>query len=115
MNLTQVAISIAAATSILTACGGAGASIDKVDRATLVDGATETRTLKFWMKERGMKGDAIVPNVHFDDGANQRIVLWYEPALAAKVDALVQGHAYKVSFKYTPGDELTFGTLIAVE
>lgn len=114
MNLTQLAISITAATSILAACGG-GTSVDKVDRATLVDGATETRTLKFWMKERGMKGDAIVPNVHFDDGANQRIVLWYEPALAAKVDALVQGKTYKVSFQYTPGDELTYGTLIAAE
>jgi len=112
MSFPRLALSIVAA-SLLTACGGT--TIDTVDRSALHDGATETRTLKFWMKERGLKGDALVPNVHFDDGANQRIVLWYEDALAAKVTALVQGKAYKVSFKYSPGDALVFGTLTAVE
>ena len=49
-------------------------SADKVDRAALKDGQSHTHNLKFWMKNRGLVGENLVDNVHFDDGANTRIV-----------------------------------------
>ena len=99
----------------LQGCGGAGAVVDTIDRAALKEGGATTRTLKFWMKERGIKGDGLADNVHFDDGANHRIVLWYGTDLKDKVAALVQGTPYKVTFTYAAGDELVYGTMTAVE
>jgi hypothetical protein len=46
----------------LQACGTSGASVDTIDRATLKEGAPATRTLKFWMKERGVRGDDLADN-----------------------------------------------------
>ena len=86
-----------------------------IDRASLKEGGATTRTLEFWMKERGIKGDGLADNVHFDDGANHRIVLWYGTDLKDKVAALVQGTSYKVTFTYAAGDELVYGTMTAVE
>jgi len=99
----------------LQGCGGAGAVVDTIDRAALKDGAATTRTLKFWMKERGVRGNDLVDVVHFDDGANQRIVLWYGADLKDKVATLVQGTPYKVTFTYAAGDALVYGTMTAVE
>jgi len=97
------------------ACGGGGAGVDTIDRATLKEGETVTKTLKFWMKERGIKGDDLADNAHFDDGANNRVVLWLDAALKDKVASLEQGKAYKVTFKHEAGDALVYGTLTAVE
>lgn len=102
------------ASLFLIACGGGG-GVDTVDRAALKDGDSVTRTLKFWMKGSGAQGDAIVDNVHFDDGANKRLVFWFDAALKDKVAALEQGKAYKVTFTHKPGDDLFWGTMTAVE
>lgn len=99
----------------LQACGTAGPAIDTIDRATLKEGAAATRTLKFWMKERGVRGDDLADNAHFDDGANKRIVLWVDAGLKDKVATLKQGDLYKVTFTYAAGDELVYGTLTGVE
>lgn len=94
-------------------CGGV--AIDKLDPAALKDGASHTMSLKFWMKERGAKGDAILPNLHFDDGAGQRVVFWVGDGVKAKADSLEQGRVYKVTFTYEAGDELVRGTATAIE
>ena len=96
------------------ACGG-GASVDTVDRAKLTDGKAATQTLKYWMKGSGAEGDAIVDNLHFDDGANKRVVFLIGDAVKAKVASLEQGKAYKVTFDYKAGDDLILGTATAVE
>lgn len=96
-------------------CGSKGPAIDSLDTAALKAGESKTLTLKFWMKERGIKGDDLAPNVHFDDGANQRVVFWVGDGLAPKVDTLVQGQAYKVTFTYEAGDALVKGTATAIE
>lgn len=96
-------------------CGSKGPAIDSLDPAALKAGESKTLTLKFWMKERGLKGDDLAPNLHFDDGSNQRVVFWVGDGVAAKVDSLVQGQAYKVTFTYEAGDALVKGTATAIE
>lgn len=96
------------------ACGGGG-GVDTIDRSALKDGEAVTRTLKFWMKGSGAQGDAIVDNLHFDDGANKRLVFWFDAGLKDKVATLEQGKAYKVTFTHKTGDDLFYGTLTAVE
>lgn len=96
-------------------CGSKGPAVDTLDPAALKAGESKTLTLKFWMKERGIKGDDLAPNLHFDDGANQRVVFWVGEGLAPKVDTLVQGQAYKVTFTYEAGDGLVKGTATAIE
>jgi hypothetical protein len=94
---------------------GSGPTVDTFDPAALTVGSSHSLMLKFWMKERGLKGDDLVPNLHFDDGKNQRVVFWVGEAVAAKVDALVQGKTYKVTFTFEGGDELFKGTATAIE
>ncbi len=95
-------------------CGG-GASLDKVDPAALKEGASHTLTLKYWMKGSGADGDAIVDNLHFDDGANKRVVFLIGDAVKAKVASLEQNKTYKVTFTHKGGDELFYGTATAIE
>ena len=92
---------------------GSGPHIDTLASASLTAGASHTLTLKFWMKERGLKGDELVPNLHFDDGANARAVFWIGPGVNA--DTLEQGKAYKVTFTYDAGDPLVKGTATTIE
>lgn len=108
-----VVSALCAATIALAGCGGVG--MDTIDKATLSEGQSVTRTLKFWMKERGLRGEGLADNVHFDDAANNRIVLWYDAALKEAVAKLEQGKAYKVTFKYEPGEALVYGTMTKVE
>lgn len=114
----------AALSAPLIACGkgdpaapaATAPSVDTLDRAALKDGESSTRTLKFWMKNRGLVGDDIVDNLHFDDGANTRIVFTFAPALAERVGTLEQGKPYKVTFTFKASDDaLLFGELTGIE
>lgn len=96
----------------LSACKKA----ETLDRTKLEDGKTYTSSLKFWMKNRGLVGNALLDNVHFDDGANKRAVLTYDKALAPAVDKLKQGTLYKVTYTFKKAaDELNLGVLTKVE
>jgi hypothetical protein len=94
---------------------GSKPGIDTFDPAAVKTGSSHTLLLKFWMKERGLKGDDLVPNLHFDDGANQRLVFWVGDGVAGKVDSLEQGKTYKVTFTAEGEDPLNKGTATAIE
>jgi hypothetical protein len=94
----------------------AAASADKVDRAALKDGQSHTHNLKFWMKERGLVGNDIVDNVHFDDGANTRVIFTYDAALNDRIAKLEQGKVYKVTFTFKQSDNgMLLGNATAID
>lgn len=96
-------------------CGKkAGPAIDKVDVAALKDGASQTLQLSFWSKNRGLAGEDLVDNVHFEDRDKQPIALRFDPALAPKVAALAKGKVYKVTFT-VKDDAVHKGVMTAVE
>lgn len=107
--------------AFMSACGAGtpkapeAPAVDTFDAAKLKDGETHTLSLKFWMKERGLKGEDIGDNAHFDDGATNRVVLWVDADQKDKVASLVQGKTYKVTFVYDAKDQVAKGTLKKVE
>ncbi len=109
-----MAVVLALVLGAVPACGGGGGA-DKVDVAALKAGASTTAKLKFFVRERGIRGEGLADNAHFDDGANQRVVLYYAPALKDKVAALEVGKTYKVTFTFEKSDPMVEGTLTAVE
>lgn len=96
-------------------CGSQGANVDRLDPAALKEGQSHTLALRFWMKERGIKGDDLADNLHFDDGANARVVFWIGEGVAGRVASLEQGRVYKVTFTYEGGDPLVKGTATGIE
>jgi hypothetical protein len=111
------AIGLAATTS----CGGdKGGGPDKIDTATLKVGDTTTATLKFWMAERGVRGDGIADNIHFDDGDLNRVVLYFDASMKEKASSLEKNKTYKVTFKteeigaFVEAKMIT-GTLVSIE
>lgn len=97
-------------------CGGkkSGATPDKLDRAALVEGATTTAKLSYWSRDRGAVGDELVPNVHFEDRAKEHLALRFDPALATKLDGLVKGKVYTVTFT-VKSDGVHAGVVTAIE
>lgn len=93
--------------------GGGGA--EKVDVKGLKDGDAKTVKLKFWMLERGLVGEDLVPVVHWDDGGNQRLVMTYDDGVKAKLEGLKQGAVVKVTFTAKTGDDVSKGNVTAVE
>jgi len=103
--------------AVLPACGKKGAAAggaETVDLAALKEGASHTAKLKFWAKNRGLAGEELVDNVHFDDAKNQRVALRFDPALGDKVGKLEQGKTYTVTFT-VKDDTVHKGTMTAVE
>ncbi|MBK9030086.1 MAG: hypothetical protein IPL61_01895 [Myxococcales bacterium] len=101
--------------AVAPACGKkAGAGADKIDVVALKDGATQTARLSFWSKNRGLAGEDLVDNVHFEDASKQSLALRYDPALEATMAKLVQGKIYKVTFA-VKDDGVHKGTVTAVE
>ncbi len=97
-------------------CGGkkAGETPDPIDRAALVEGATRTLKLSFWSRNRGLAGEELVSNVHFEDRTKQPLALRFDPALEAKVATLEKGKLYTVTFT-VKDDGVHAGVLTAVE
>lgn len=98
-------------------CGGKKdtvAKLDAIDPAALVEGATKTLTLSFWSRDRGLAGEDLVANVHFEDRAKQPLALRFDPALEAKVAGLKKGTSYKVTFT-VKSDGVHAGVMTAVE
>jgi hypothetical protein len=104
--------------AFMGACGAStpkAPEVDTFDAAKLKDGDTHTLSLKFWMKERGLKGEELADNAHFDDGANNRVVFWVEADTKDAVAKLEQGKTYKVTFAYKASSDFFKGTLKKVE
>ena len=107
---------IVLAAALVTGCGkSSGNKAEKVDVKALKDGEPEVAKLKFWMLERGLVGGDIVPVVHWDDGGGQRLVMTYDAGLQPKLDALKQGAVVKVTFTAKTGDDVSKGTVTAIE
>lgn len=100
--------------AIASACGKS-ATAEKLDVAALTAGTTTTARLTFALAERGMHGNGLADNLHFDDGGNQRVVLYYEPTLKDTAAKLEKGKTYKVTFVVEKAGKLIEGTLTAIE
>ena len=86
-------------TGTLAACGG-GSGADAIPVFDLPMDKPATYKLKYWTQDRGAKGDAIKPNLHFDDGENVRVVL-YGDAVMETSKRLEQNKVYTVTFTPT--------------
>lgn len=110
-------VPLACVLALSLGCGGkkaSGAQPDPIDPAALVEGSTKTLKLSFWSRNRGLAGEELVANVHFEDRAKQPLALRFDPALEATIATLEKGKVYTVTFT-VKSDGVHAGTMTAVE
>jgi hypothetical protein len=71
--------------------------------------------LKFWMENTGVTETGVRKNLHFDDAAGNRVVFFFDDAVADQTAGLKQGRVYAVTFSYSGLDAMNAGVVSGIK